>query len=422
VIVVTGLLVGAAGLTGMALADDMIEPVGRWVVRGVGTVLVPAAGAVLLLQLAVMGLLRRGVLRKMVFGLGTAVLAVLLGGAGSLLYGALSDRLPPEGVERAAAEMRPEDKEVPESAKKFQHEQEEADKAAARAVNLAANGIPASGAIDLLRRDPRTQGKRLFKEHCATCHNHGDDFKDTKDRKASAGDLAGFGTEAYNLRLLTHPGHKDFFGRTMPKRTKMQEAVEKAFPALHVTAEDEARMDAQEKKALAEDRVKDREELRLIAGWLARHPRHTSPDRDSDEFKLGHKAYLTRDCATCHAYEGKGGRQGPDLTGYGDADWVRLMIMAPASPKRYGPTNTMPAFRDLEGPAGAVVQEEMNRIKDMLLGQISAGSRRAEQQRVSIEFAHRVVHLSDLDRELIIRWLLKDDRPVFGGEPISNAR
>ena len=48
-----------------------------------------------------------------------------------------------------------------------------------------------------------------------------------------------------------------------------------------------------------------------------------------------------------------------DLTGYGDAPWLRLMIMAPNHPKRYGTTNTMPLFRDLEGPAAAVTVDNV---------------------------------------------------------------
>ena len=33
----------------------------------------------------------------------------------------------------------------------------------------------------------------------------------------------------------------------------------------------------------------------------------------------------------------------------------------------------------------------------------------------------KFVQMSDIDRELIIRWLLGDYRVVFGGEPISTA-
>jgi ubiquinol-cytochrome c reductase cytochrome b subunit len=309
------------------------------------------------------------------------------------------------------------EKKAPEIAIKFQHEKEQAERLAARALTLAGQGVPAEGAINLLRHDPRTRGPELFGQHCAVCHTHGDDFKESEQRKATASDLAGFGTEEYVLRLLRNPGHKDFFGRT--GRAVMQEAVEKAFSALHLPPEEFAKLNAGEKKVVEEDLAKERQYLKVLAGWLARHPSRLSPDRDSAAFKEGHKTFTERGCATCHAYEGKGGRQGPDLTGYGDAEWVRLMVLAPAHPKRYGVTNTMPAFRDLEGPAGPVVREELSRLKDLLLAQVPGEGRGPKRRRENIEKAHRLAQLTDVERELIIRWLLKDDRVVFGGEQVA---
>ena len=33
-------------------------------------------------------------------------------------------------------------------------------------------GIPPTGALTLLRDNPKTQGPKLFKQHCASCHDH----------------------------------------------------------------------------------------------------------------------------------------------------------------------------------------------------------------------------------------------------------
>ena len=41
------------------------------------------------------------------------------------------------------------------------------------------------------------------------------------------------------------------------------------------------------------------------------------------------------------------------------------------------------------------------------------------RKKAAAEAAHKTIALSDLERELIIRFVLKDDRVVFGGEPIS---
>ena len=43
-----------------------------------------------------------------------------------------------------------------------------------RAIELASgpDKIPVDGAVSLLRRDPFTQGPRLFAQHCAACHRY----------------------------------------------------------------------------------------------------------------------------------------------------------------------------------------------------------------------------------------------------------
>jgi len=55
-------------------------------------------------------------------------------------------------------------------------------------------------------------------------------------------------------------------------------------------------------------------------------------------------------------------------------------------------------------------------IKELLAKKIADED---DQKRKELEDASKVVHLSDLDRELIIRWLGKNYRVVFGGEPIA---
>lgn len=406
IVVVTGILVGAATLTCLGLADDSVDPVERWLLKRIAVILLPVIGAVLLGQIGMLALVGRGRFRRAVFVAGVGLLAVLIGGTGSLLYGVVSHRVTPAVNEWVGAQLK--DRKVPDSATKFQSEVEKAEQAAGRAIELARQGVPASGAVNLLRQDPLTRGKPLFGEHCAGCHNHGKDFESPK---ASASDLAGFGTYGYVLRLLTNPGNKDFFGRMQPERTTMQDFIDEQFPSVALPPAEVAKLGAAAQKELE----KNRADLNVLAAWLARHPRRTSPDRDSEEFKQGYKVFVDRQCSGCHAYEDIGGKRsssGPDLTGYGDAQWLRLMIMAPAHSKRYGLTNTMPAFRDLDGPAGAVVKEELNQIKDLLL----RGNKKLQPE--DIEKAHRVVHLNDLDRELILRWILRDGRLVFGGEPI----
>lgn len=341
----------------------------------IGTVVIPNGILVLLalLPLLAFGRKRPGGARTLAHGFGFLVVVTLLGGAGFLTYQALADDNKNEA---------------------FQTKRQEADELAARAVQLAHDGIPADGARNLLRHDPRTQGPRLFEANCATCHN----YKGlVEDRQATASDLAGFGSQEWIAGLLADPDSPHYYGRTRFKGGRMSEYVrktrEKADPQVAQDFDD-------------------------AATWLASHPRGKVFD---ENLARGHKVFEKR-CARCHSYEGEGGggeTSGPDLTGYGDAEWLRLMIMAPDHPLRYGIRNRMPGFRNLEGPAAAVTKDQISRVQELLLKNLPDDEKAAEQRKKDIEESMRVTHLSDIDRELIIRWMRKDDRVVFGGEPIS---
>jgi mono/diheme cytochrome c family protein len=415
------LFIGVGALTCLALADDMTDPVNAWVVRQVGLVLLPVTGTVLLLHLGFLGVLPHNTFRSIANLVGTSVVGVLLAGSGVLLFGALTDRLTDPVVEQAKARMTTADEQVSEKAVKFQEERAEADKKAKRALVLAEQGVPEEGASHLLRRDPMTQGPELFRNNCASCHTYGDEIK---NKSASASDLKGFGTEEWIYRLLRDPGANEFFGRYKdPERTTMTNWIADNFPYINLTEEQRAKLPENEREE-AKMAEKDLADLRKIAAWLGKHPRPDSPDRDTPEFKEGLKLFQSiktgTGCAECHTYAGEGGKQGPDLTGYGDKDWLRLMIMAPYDPSRYGNKNAMPIFRDLEGKDGPLARQEIARMKQLLLDQIDPESRRAERDKKRIEEAYkRLMQLNDVDRELIIRWLLGDGRVVFGGSPIT---
>ena len=73
------------------------------------------------------------------------------------------------------------------------------------------------------------------------------------------------------------------------------------------------------------------------------------------------------------------------MTGYGSAEWVRFMLLSPAHPTRHGKKNAMPAFWSDVGLGTRLQPEEFKANPDV-----------------------HVLPLSELDRELIIRWLVGD--------------
>jgi quinol-cytochrome oxidoreductase complex cytochrome b subunit/mono/diheme cytochrome c family protein len=398
VVVMVALLGGAAALTFQALADDTADPLARAVLSRVGTWLVPAGAGFFLLLLAALAVLPRGGFRRFVYRLGVLVLVVLLGGTGYLAYAALHDQVPDRVAEVVRDTMRPEEKATPSGVIKFNAELKQAEKSAARAVNLAAAGGPAAGSVYLLRGDPVTRFRGVFLGHCASCHSYGEfipaDFKTSEQQgfehaQFKASDLAGFGTKEWLHDFLLDPGAKRFLGRAVDEKGKPH------FKRM-------ARWVKGQRKEVKKEELD--EDFGKIAAWLATSPR-TPPAADSPHaaaYPLFAEKY---NCLECHAFDkNKGQENVPTLTGYGSATWLRMMIRAPGLPHLYGKNNlNMPAFRDLQGLTAEEQQQEYaaaikKDVKDI-----------------------RFADLSDLDREILIRYFTRDYRVIFGGEPITAA-
>jgi mono/diheme cytochrome c family protein len=181
-----------------------------------------------------------------------------------------------------------------------------------------------------------------------------------------------------------------------------------------------------------------------VSRWLATSPRKAPGKAASPEMIKGFEFYQ-KHCLRCHSFASAGGSsatKGPDLTGYGDADWLRLMIMSPHDPNRYGRPirprgemrNDMPLFRDTDDDVAWPVHErELILVQEQLLKQmlreepedpdeLAQVKKFNEKVRREVAKATEVVHLTAIERELIIRFLLRDDRVVFGGRPVSGAK
>lgn len=359
----------------------------------IGTAVIPMGVGALLFLLPLLGY---GRMRKFGHFMGVLVIVALLAGVGVLTLLALADDSP-DGV----LGFRPSD---PEKSKKFQEDLVKAEKEAHRAVTLARQGIPEEGARELLRKDPWLRGENLFKQNCAVCHKYTVDppehgFAGFVKGDFKAPDLGGFASEKWIRGLLENPGDNKYFGHT--KLTGMKnwrKAIDKEDRA---DWKEQLKPDAFKKKVAEQDA-----EFDLLARFLADQAK-PKEKRDAALFNDGIKAFFKEgSCSKCHHVaggKGKGGRRGPDLTGYGSQEWIRLMIMSPSHPTRYGEKNTMPAFRNLDGPGAEV--------HDLAF--------RETMQEVDPNV--QVVNLSDIDRELIIRWMTKDYRVIFGGKTISGA-
>jgi len=214
---------------------------------------------------------------------------------------------------------------------------EGADREAERVkVLAAAQGIPTSGAVNLLREDPFVQGPKLFARNCASCHRYGghDGLGLTVKDPQSAADLKGFASREWIERLLdpAHIGSSNYFGGTKFGNGKMVRFV---------------------KKEVAAYTPQQKEQLRKVITALSAEAKLkaqlASDAKDASEIAAGRELIKGDiNCTECHAF-GKPDEDatGPDLTGYGSREWLIAFISNPAHPKFYGKRNDrMPRFAE----------------------------------------------------------------------------
>jgi ubiquinol-cytochrome c reductase cytochrome b subunit len=217
---------------------------------------------------------------------------------------------------------------------------EQAERSADRTKQLAADGIPSSGALVMLRDDPQTQGRQLFEQHCASCHTHfdPDDPADLAKHKnqleeATAPNLFGFASRRWISGLLNPKeiNGPQYFGNTSHRKADMADFVT---------------------DRLSDPKLWKPEEVEQVVAALSAEaalPAQRDFDRrDAEKIKRGQALLKDSDrCAECHHFHdaNKDATDSPDLTGYGSKEWLTAMIGDPGHARFYGQKNDrMPAF------------------------------------------------------------------------------
>lgn len=245
--------------------------------------------------------------------------AVLVGLIGLTYYSLAKDRADPEHQKAIAIE----------------------ENQARRVCELARReGIPPTGALTLLRNDPKTQGPRLFTQNCASCHDHatGDPIADIKAERSSTPDptgapnMAGFASRQW-LKGLLDPKQingPDYFGNTKLRGGKMAGFVKDVIGDL----------DADQKKDLA----------KAIAALSAEASLPSQRELDAKDAKTIEegRTIMVDDfgCTDCHKFRDQGALgDAPELTGYGSPQWIADITGDPAQKRFYGKGNDrMPAY------------------------------------------------------------------------------
>ena len=209
----------------------------------------------------------------------------------------------------------------------FQASVSESERRSERVKELAKiKGIPAQGAVALLREDPKTQGPRIFASHCSSCHRYdGHDGRgNLVAEDSSAPDLAGFASREWVEKLLDHQHFvsESFFGNTEFVNGKMAKQLAKY---------DEA------EKALVP-------KVAALLSDLAELPYQKK--LSDDEREAGFDVFFDElACIDCHDIENEDEGSAPDLTGYGSREWLLAFIGDPSHERFYGSKNDrMPSF------------------------------------------------------------------------------
>lgn len=204
-----------------------------------------------------------------------------------------------------------------------------------RTVELAqAKGIPPTGALTLLKTDPKTEGARLFGQHCASCHAHiGGRGKEFRLEKPSAPNLGSFGSRE-QVRGWLDPQRivsPEYFGGTAFQKGDMVRTIKDMY----------ADLDAEELQEVQEQM----DTIAIMLSAEAQLVQQKDLDRkDSARIEAGKKLFQ-QNCASCHRFHGKGTQSGPDLTGYGTLAWLTAITSNPGAAQFYGSRNDrMPIF------------------------------------------------------------------------------
>jgi ubiquinol-cytochrome c reductase cytochrome b subunit len=215
-----------------------------------------------------------------------------------------------------------------------------------RAVELANSptGIPPTGALALLQSDPKIQGPKLFRQHCAGCHSHAadngsaDELQSIVADKPSASNLWGFGSRDWVRGILDAKqiAGPHYFGNTAFKDgdmvTWVQDNIAKQLSELK--GAELAKLQSQ----IDDVTLALATEAGQAVGMVADLEKHVAAGREVIVKEFA--------CVECHKFRGDGEiANAPDLTGYASRDWLTAFLSNPADKRFYGKKNDrMPAF------------------------------------------------------------------------------
>jgi ubiquinol-cytochrome c reductase cytochrome b subunit len=192
------------------------------------------------------------------------------------------------------------------------------------ARRLALKGMPPEGGLAVFRNDPLNHAREIWDEKCGGCHglvgaggDKGPDFK-------------GYNTRAWIHGFLENPDGPLYMG---PAK------IEKGMKKVEGTPD--------ELEALTEM-------IYMETG---------APDADPTKAARGKDLVSSKDCDSCHDFDGTSENTGPNLKGRGSFAWVKEVIADAGHPLMFGEKNKMPKFRN------KLTEQEIEDLARFVMGQ-----------------------------------------------------
>lgn len=244
-----------------------------------------------------------------------------------------------------------------------------------RAIELASgpDKIPVDGAVSLLRRDPFTQGPRLFAQHCAACHRYnghtgrGALVMEMNAEKVpvigapTAADLGNFGKREWMTGIVTdYSNHFAWLKNAQWfKDAQAKAAAGESVEFINPDGSEMADWTSGNIESLKS--AENADNVKALVEFLAAEAGHTGTEFDAALVEQGKKlategnwagALNGTSCKQCHETIGdafpaqpsdEGASGYPTMAKYGSAAWLKDFIRNPGAARHYGAKNQMTA-------------------------------------------------------------------------------
>jgi len=245
---------------------------------------------------------------------------------------------------------------------------------ASRAIELAAgpDKIPVDGAVSLLRRDPFTQGPRLFAQHCASCHRYNghdgrgslvmDSAKDNLTEVIAgptAADLGNFGKRDWMMAIVTDYSNHFAWLKNARWFTEAQAKSAAGESVDYINPDGSEMADWTSGYADSLKAPENAENVKALVEFLAAEAGHKGSEFDAKLVEAGRKLALEGNwegelngtsCAQCHDTIGQpfqaddtSANGYPSMAQYGSVAWLKDFIRNPGAARHYGSKNQMPS-------------------------------------------------------------------------------